>query len=122
MNPPSRARVPPALTKTCCLKPLRAAKRVAEARAPSWVARHVHGAAVCLDQSSGYRQAEAGPGGVVCPPGARPLCSEGALEDAGQIFGGDALAGVGDLDPDLLPLRRGAQGDGAVDRGVAQGV
>src|SRR5262245_34602368 len=74
-------------------------------------------AAVGLDDAAGDREAEAGSGA-----GAGAVGAPEALE---HPLGGvvrDALAGVGDLDHDLVAEAAGSHGDRAVGGRVAEGV
>jgi trehalose 6-phosphate synthase len=74
-------------------------------------------AAVGLGHLGGDRQADAAAGDL----GRLPAPPE-PVEDAGQVLGGDALAGVGDLQHRLAARRTGADGDVAARRGELQRV
>ncbi len=84
---------------------------------------HLYLSAVGFDEAAGDGEAEAGTGVVVFRrASAGFFASEGAVEDAGQVFGGDAFPGVGDFDAHRRAAGRCAQGYRAVGWGVAQSV
>ena len=73
-----------------------------------------------LDQGAGDGQADPGAAVVSVTGG---VAAVEAFEDLRQVFGTDALAGVGDYEGQApAAVGGGAQGDGTAGRGVAQGV